>query len=159
MTTTPDVAAAVHELGIADDTYGPTLNTHLDPAALEVVGRGLAEGLRPYAPRQIGVWHSADDAVLAHVVARELGATVVRSFALEGVVGLHPSVRPGTRVAFLATAWEPAQLNTLLALATTHRIEVAAVGAVLLTPALREVASVPTASLITDSAGLLDGAR
>ncbi|MET7994727.1 hypothetical protein ABZU76_27920 [Amycolatopsis sp. NPDC005232] len=153
--TTPvrDAGAAVRKLGVSPDTYGPSLDTPTDPAATEVVGSALAELLAQHTLDQVAVWHGADDAVLAHVVARQLGATVTRASELEGVVGFHPPVTAGTRIALVGTAWEPARLRTLLNLAATARAEVVAVAAVLATPALAEVTGTPTAALLTELPG------
>ncbi|WP_326834599.1 hypothetical protein VSH64_06685 [Amycolatopsis rhabdoformis] len=148
--TTPvqDAGAAVRKLGVSPDTYGPTLNTHTDPAATELVGTALADLLTSHAVEQVVVWQGPDDAVLAHVVARRLGAAVTRASELEGVVGFYPPVAAGTRVALLGAAWEPARLRTLLNLAATARAEVAVVAAVVATPALADVPGAPTAALL-----------
>ncbi|MFI5610929.1 hypothetical protein [Amycolatopsis sp. NPDC051903] len=150
--TTPvqDAGAAVRKLGVSPDTYGPTLNTHLDPAATELVGTAVAELLAAHPVDQVAVWHGADDAVLAHVVARRLGAVVTRVSELEGVVGFYPPVTAGTRVALLGTAWQPARLRTLLNLAATAHAEVTAVAAVLTTPALTDVTGPPAVALLAE---------
>ncbi|MGW4487238.1 hypothetical protein ACWEOE_25750 [Amycolatopsis sp. NPDC004368] len=151
--TTPvqDTAAAVRKLGVSPDTYGSSLDTATDPAATEVVGAALADLLTTPEVDRVAVWHGADDAVLAHVVARQLGATVTRASELEGVVGFHPPVAAGERIALVATAWEPARLRTLLNLATTTQAEVVAVAAVLATPALAETTD--TVALLTELPG------
>ncbi|MEU8633632.1 hypothetical protein AB0C38_15790 [Amycolatopsis sp. NPDC048633] len=157
--SSPDVAAAVRKLGVSPDTYGPSLDTHTDPAAAEVVGTALAGLLAAHPADQVVTWHGADDAVLAHVVARRLGAAVSRASELEGVVGFYPVVPAGARVVLLGTAWQPARLRTLLNLAATEHIDVVAVAAVLATPALDEVSQAPVVALVSGDDGLPGGAR
>ncbi|MEV8311734.1 hypothetical protein AB0P36_31490 [Streptomyces flavidovirens] len=140
--------AAVRQLGVADDVYGTTLNTHVSPAATETVGQALANALGRPRPDRIAVWNTSDDAVLAHAVARAAGLTVVRVADETGVASVDPALVPGERVALLATAWEARRLNALITLVRATGAEVSAVLAVLDTPALRQGLSVPVLCLL-----------
>lgn len=124
------VASALRTLGITADTYGPTVNTRTDPASTEVIGHALAEALREPAPEHIAIWLSPDDAVLAHIVARELGATVIVATEQEGVLRLQPPPAAGAPVALLASAWRPRQRRALHALTAATGAEIVAVAAV-----------------------------
>lgn len=141
--TSPDaaVARALTLLGTGTDTYGPTLNTTASAADAETIGTALAEALRAHRI----------EAVLAHVVARELGATVHHADELEGLVTFQPEIVPDTRAALIATAWpEPQRLATLLAAVGNHWAQPAAVAAVVATSVLRSVKELPTVHLAVE---------
>lgn len=110
-TTTP--AAALRTLGVASDTYGPTINTGRSPRYVEVLGHALAESLRPSSPETLVVWNTPDEAVLAHAVALQLGVSVRRASEVEGILTLDEPIAPGTRVALVATEWDGRWLETL----------------------------------------------
>ncbi|MEV4330997.1 hypothetical protein AB0K02_10705 [Streptomyces sp. NPDC049597] len=130
-----DVSAAVRELGTAPDAHGPTLNTAVSSEAVEFVGRSLADALRPHDATTVVFWNTSDEAVLGHVVARELGAAVVRADEVEGVVALSADIPAGARVALLATAWtHPMRLQALVTMARLVRVEIVAVASVLASP-------------------------
>jgi NAD(P)-dependent dehydrogenase (short-subunit alcohol dehydrogenase family) len=141
----PSVAAAVRAAGVSPDAYGPTLNTGTAPQAVETIGRALAEELRAHRLDAVAVWDGSDDAVLAHVVARQLDAVVLRASEEEGVVFFTSDVHDGDRIALLATAWErPRRLATLHALAGNHHLEVVAVASVFAPPSGAEPTELPT---------------
>lgn len=145
----PVVAEAFGELGTDADTYGPTLNTQASPAAVEIIGRALAEVCRDHRPQRVAVWNTSDDAVLAHIVARELGVPVIRAAEVEGIVFFQPAASPGTRIAVIATAWEPRRLQTILSLSASTDSEVVVAAAVVATATLQEAHAVPTVSLVS----------
>lgn len=150
----PAVATAIRAIGVAADMYGPTLNTAGSPAAVETIGRALADALREHRPDALLVWNTIDERVLAHVIGRELDTSVLYAGELEGIVTLRPGVASGTRVALVATAWEDARrLATLRALAGTEHTEVVAVAAVLQTPAQRAVEDLPIVHVATAPEG------
>ncbi|MFE5665896.1 hypothetical protein ACFQ7W_18410 [Streptomyces niveus] len=156
--STSAILSGVRELGAATDAYGTTLNTQVSPAAADLIGRAVADAVRDLAPDRVSVWESSDEAVLAHVVALATGATVVRVADESGITSVTPGITPGDRVVLLATAWEPRRLQTMLGLLRGGGAEVAAVAAVLHTPALDAAGSVPVVSLLSEaeasSAGL-----
>ncbi|MFI7363758.1 hypothetical protein ACIBO4_16665 [Streptomyces sp. NPDC050149] len=133
------VAEAVRELGTASDVYGPTLNTTVSLSAVELVGTALCEALRPYCPTTLAFWNSSDDSVLGHVVARELGASVVRADELAGIAALSNEIAAGARVALLATAWTNEKyLKALTAIVRKRSAEVVAVASVFESAGLRD---------------------
>lgn len=151
--TSPDaaVASALTLLGTGTDTYGPTLNTTASAADAETIGTALAEALRAHRIEAVALWSTPDEAVLAHIVARELGATVHHADELEGLVTFQPEIVPDTRAALIATAWpEPQRLATLLAAVGNHWAQPAAVAAVVATPVLRSVKELPTVHLAVE---------
>ncbi|MDX3107932.1 hypothetical protein ACIBO5_02675 [Nonomuraea angiospora] len=142
------IAEAFRVVGMASDTYGPTLNTGVSPGDIETIGRAMADALRGYRPAAVVIWNTSDEAVLAHVIARELDISVVRAEQIEGVVVLHPDVAPGTEVALIATTWDrPEKVTTLQNLIATKQADVTVVAAVLHTPALDTTAPLPTVCL------------
>ncbi|SEN18945.1 hypothetical protein [Nonomuraea pusilla] len=148
------VARALREIGTAPDTYGPTLNTGPSPGAVETIGRAMANALRGIRPGAMAIWNTSDEAVLAHVVGRELEVPVVRAEEIEGVVLLNPGVTPGTEVALIATTWDrPERVTTLLNLIATKQARAVAVAAVLRTPALDAITLLPTVCLATFADG------
>jgi hypothetical protein len=147
-TTHSAVIAALRAVGVAPDTYGPTLNTARSPQDVDVLGAGLAEEIRAAAaPAAVVVWDTSDEAVLAHVVARHLDAGVLRAFEIEGILGLDPDIEDGTQVALLATQWGERRLATLRTLVTNRGGRIVAVAAALGSPALSAVHDAPTAAL------------
>jgi hypothetical protein len=151
--TSPDteIAAALASLGIGTDTYGPTLNTAASPAGVETLGVALAAALREHRIEAVAIWSTPDEAVLAHIVARELGAGVCHVDEVLGLVTLRPGIGPEARTALIATAWpEPARLATLRGVVGNHRARPAVVAAVVSTPVLRSVTDLPTAHLAAE---------
>jgi hypothetical protein len=151
-TINPAATAAVRTLGVAPDTYGPTINTARSPQDVDLVGEGLADEVRTRAaarPRALVVWDTSDEAVLAHVVAGRLGIGVLRASEIEGRLGLDRDPEPGAAVALLATHWSSRRLATLRQLIANRGAHAVAVAAVLESPALAAVHDVPTAALVT----------
>ncbi|MBK1787567.1 hypothetical protein [Prauserella cavernicola] len=149
MSNTPSPAVAVRTLGVAQDTYGPTVNTGRSPRDVEVLGRALAESLRPRNPETLVVWNTSDEAVLAHAVARELGVIVRRASEVEGILALDEPMAPGTRVALVATTWDGRWLETLRRLVLGSGGELVVAAAVLGSDVLDAVSGLPTTSLVS----------
>ncbi|OLT08863.1 hypothetical protein BJF90_12110 [Pseudonocardia sp. CNS-004] len=147
-TTHSTVIAALRAVGVAEDAYGPTLNTARSPRDVDVLGARLAEEIRAVAaPTALVVWDTSDEAVLAHVVARSLDVGVLRAFEVEGILGLDPDIADGTPVALLATQWGERRLATLRTLVENRGGRTVAVAAALGSPALSAVPDVPAVSL------------
>lgn len=87
----------------------PSYNPLADPAGAETLARSLADRLRDAGPTVVLVWERPEDAVLGHVVARELGLPAVRAFDAEGLVGHGPGLADGARIALVADAVRDAQ--------------------------------------------------
>lgn len=109
-------------MAVLDSTGTNKINTVGDPAAADVVGRALARRIRDavQAVDLVAVWDFAEDAVLAHIVARELGARVVRASDVEGILELDTTVPDGARVVLLSDAFRRGTLSPLAAL-LAHR--------------------------------------
>jgi hypothetical protein len=149
------VAAALTVLGTGADAYGPTLNTAVSPADVETIGAALAEALREHRLDAVAVWSTRDEAVLAHIVARELKATVCYADEIEGLVSLQPEIAPGSRTVLLATAWHtPSRLAVLQAVVGNQQAEPVVIAAVISTPVLRSVKDVPTVHLAAEADGV-----
>lgn len=100
----------------------PTYNGMLDPAGAETLGRALAGALAAYRPTSVLIWEDPPDLILAHVVARELSATVVRAFDADGLVGFTGTFPPEARVVLLADAFRDRRVvQALAALARQQR--------------------------------------
>ena len=119
-----------------------------DPEGVEDLGVALADALRPHEPTVVMVWEGVADAVLAHVVARELGARIVLAFDADGLVAHTGALARGARVAVLTDTVE--QSTTLEAMTTYARQSGAqiAVLALLAAPAQEVLPDVPTVALV-----------
>ncbi|MCU1640718.1 MAG: type polyketide synthase [Nocardia sp.] len=102
-----------------DDINWSKYNAAIDPGGAEQLGIALAAELAPAAPEVVLVWESAEDLVLGHIVARELGVAVVRAYDFDGLVRYVGSFPDRPRVALLADAFQDAfvlrALNSLVA--------------------------------------------
>ncbi|MCX4472506.1 hypothetical protein C5N14_07975 [Micromonospora sp. MW-13] len=151
MTTHPPspdrLAAAVDELRRAAADGGVA-----DAAAVEIVGRMLAERLRPQHPDVIVGRDNIDDCVLTHVVCRELDIPAVRVYEGSGLLSLSRHPTAGSRAALLAVAWSDlSPLRTLQRLLANDQVTVVAVAAALPIPepALPGPAGNPVATVTT----------
>lgn len=81
-----------------------TTNTSapLDPRRTESVGAELARRLPAIDNAVVVCWDVSDDAVLAHVVARELGVPLLRAGAIEGIVELEDALPAGATAVLVA---------------------------------------------------------
>lgn len=145
-TTTP--TSALRALGVDMDTYGPTVNTGGSPRYVEVLGRAMAEALRESKAETLVVWNTPDEAVLAHAVALQLGATVRRASEVEGILTLDEPIAPDQRAALLATEWRGRWLTTLRQLVLGSGGELVAAAAVVGSDALDAVTDLATAALV-----------
>lgn len=101
-----------------------------EPTRVERVGTSLAEQLRQLQPSVVGCWDSSEDAVLAHVVARELGISTRPAVEIEGIVSLLRPVREGGRVVLVAESFAPRSLAALAGVMRHAGATVVGVGAV-----------------------------
>lgn len=90
--------------GAAPGAQVSKYNGMADPAGAEELAGELAARLRELTPSVIVVWEDAEDVVLGHVVARELGVRMVRAYDADGLVGTNSDLPSGARVAFVADA-------------------------------------------------------
>jgi hypothetical protein len=77
----------------------PTLD---DPARTERVGTALAGRLRDKGITAVVCWDDSEDAVVAHVVARELGVGLRLAEEIEGIVTLERPLPENAVVALVA---------------------------------------------------------
>ncbi|GAA1210524.1 hypothetical protein [Prauserella alba] len=150
MANTISPVSALRALGVAPDTYGPTINAARSPRDVEALGRALAESLRPSRPQNLVMWSTCDDAVLAHVTALNLDIPVTRASEVEGILSFDEPFAPGTRVALVATHWSGRRLSTLRRFVHGRGGEVVALGAVMASEALRDAADVPRTALVAE---------
>lgn len=149
MPTATSPADAVRTMGIAEDTYGPTVNTARSPQDTEVLGGGLAALLRPAEASVLVLWNTADEAVLAHSIAHNLGVGIRRAHELEGVLSLNEELGVDDRVVLFATRWGERRLTMLHRLVNLGGAQAVAVAAVLHSPALDAVADLPLSALLS----------
>lgn len=85
----------------------PTAEVDLaaDPQLTERLGAALAELMAPTEPTVVLGWLGADEAVLAHVVARRLGVPAARASFELGRLLVDPAGISSARVALVATSW------------------------------------------------------
>ncbi|WP_028927024.1 hypothetical protein [Pseudonocardia acaciae] len=147
------VSGALRTVGVASDTYGPTVNTALSPRAVDVLGEALADALRAVQPHALAIWDTSDEAVLAHAAAFRLGVCVLRASEVEGIITLDRDVDPDARLVPLATRWSGPRLSALRKVVTARGGRTVAVAAVLGSDALASVTDVPATALVdADSA-------
>jgi hypothetical protein len=112
-----------------------------DPAGLEQLGVAIARATEAAEPTTVLVWDGVEDRVVGHVVARELGALVVRAMTAGGVLDYDGQFGPADRVVLVADAYRNQQdLEAMQALVALHNGQVVAVAALVGTPVLRAVA-------------------
>jgi hypothetical protein len=152
-TVDAELITALRTIGVAPDTYGPTVNTAASPRSVDVLGEGLAEALRPAQAHALVIWDTSDEAVLAHVVAFRLGVCVLRASELEGIIALDREVEPSARLVPLATCWSSRRLAAVRGVINSRGGRTVAVAAVLGSTALDEITDVPVVALVgTDRA-------
>lgn len=89
------------------DQEAPEVNE--EPATLPVdrketekAGKKLAQALGSQSVSVVVCWDKAEDAVLAHVVARELGVPVCYAYESGGIMGLESKLPAGASAALVA---------------------------------------------------------
>ncbi|GAA1197088.1 hypothetical protein [Pseudonocardia alaniniphila] len=84
---------------------GTVAETLDSPAVPEALGKALATVLRANDPDVVAFWSSADTAVLAHVVARELGAELLPVAEDQGRILVGRPIVATARVAVIDIDW------------------------------------------------------
>jgi hypothetical protein len=95
----------VGEDGLSDPSALPKYNPLRDPEGAERLGKAIAERARHLDPKVIVVWEETEDAVLAHIVARELDVRAVRTWNEEGLVAHTGPLHEADRALILADAF------------------------------------------------------
>ena len=98
-----------------------------DPAGADLLGRAMADRLRGHLVQSVVTWEG-DDLVLAHVVAREVGALVGVGFDEGGLARLAEPLRPGAATVIIADAFRTDSVPRTLAglISSAHASLVAA---------------------------------
>lgn len=120
----------------------------LDPSGVEQIGADLAALVGDETPDRVMVWAYSDAVLLAHVVARELGVTIVRGVEGAGVIDVEGRLGEGERVIIL-DAGDPVTLRQMVALARGRGAEPVAVLAITPTGATH-IEGIPIVSLEGD---------
>jgi hypothetical protein len=113
----PTIARLLAKGGAPGERY----NGLLDPAGADELGEHLARLVRPYRPSVLLIGESAEDAVLAYVVARALGVPAIRSYVDEGVVVMQGDVPDGGSVVVLSVAFRDRRAIEALASRSRER--------------------------------------
>lgn len=91
------------------------------PATTETTGRHLAKQLNEVGAQAVLCWDVTEDAVLAHVVARELGVPLWRAVDVEGMIELARAIPKNTSVVLVAdTLRQPTSLAGLMGIVSHH---------------------------------------
>lgn len=105
------------------------------PVVAEVLGRSLAAVLKAAEPETAVVWDQIENAVLGHVVARDLGIDLVYAFSVEGSLGFSSSLEKGSRVVVISHDWtELHGLEALVRFIQAQGAVVTGIGSVLGAP-------------------------
>lgn len=107
-----------------------------DPAGAETLGAALAAAAGDSHPTRVLIWEDCPT-VLGHIVARELGATLVRGLDASGVLDHEGALASRDRVLLVADSFRSGfALNALLALVGQHRAILVGAAAFVSTPEL-----------------------
>ncbi|MFC5746268.1 hypothetical protein [Actinomadura rugatobispora] len=154
--TRPETLAAVRRLAGA----GPELDPSRSAEATETVGRALAEAVRAFAPEVLLTSGEGADAVLAHIVARELGVRAAPFYLEEGVIEVDAALIRGRRVVLMvARGVRPLRLSTMHSFVATHDAELAGIVEVIGSPGAAAEVPVPYAALVDEPALSSDEGR
>lgn len=144
---------SLRELGIppALAVAPDRINVVCDPVVAERVGSLLAEALKGHGADVVVSWDGAEDAVLAHIVARDLGVRTAQVFESEGILRLTDPVMKGARALLLADTFRSA--NSLVGpIGLVHNVgaTTVAVGSILSTVHLDAVRAggIPVVALV-----------
>lgn len=121
---------------LEDPGAPPKYNPLRDPAGAERLGTALAERARHVGANVVVVWEHHEDAILAHIVARELSVPAVRTWDADGLVAHSGSLPQHARALILADAFRsPTPLLAIKAFLEQQHGTVAAAAALLGTTA------------------------
>jgi len=129
-----------------------------DPSAVEQLGVALADRLRDCRPNRVVVWDDPENAVLGHIVARELGTTVIRAMDAQGGIDYDGTLQDGDRIVVVAVAYRhEAPLGAMLALVTRRAGSVANIAALIDTPVLQTYRSLHPVTALVAATGTPTG--
>ncbi|MGI5204767.1 hypothetical protein ACQEU6_24705 [Spirillospora sp. CA-108201] len=148
--SSPELIAAARRL---IDAPGNGIGWALDPSrsaeAMETVGRAMADVVRALDPEVLLTFSDRSDAVLAHIVARELGIRAVPFYLEEGVIEIDAGLVRGRRVVLMFTnPVRPLLPSAMHSAVTTHQAELVGITAVVGPPGATPDVSVPYLALV-----------
>src|SRR5215211_4703797 len=94
----------------AGEDWIPKYNGLAHPPGAEELGRLLAERSRDAGATVVAVWEDPEDVVLGHIVGRELGLPVVRTYDADGLVGTGGPLAAEPRILLVADAIRDARV-------------------------------------------------
>jgi hypothetical protein len=148
-----DLASAIAALSFGSDG---SVNFLADPRATELIARKLSDLLVDLALDCLVIRDDPQPAVLAHIVARNLGCATMRVYEAEGLVELLDEPTPGARAAVIGERFPTENsLSALIGRARHSGLAVVAIVAVTSSPALLAA----TASHDAGITHVLDGGR
>ena len=90
---------------IARLTVDGTLDTSIDPRAVDEVGTAVAQVLDAHSVEAVVCWDGDDESAFAQVVAADLGVGIIRAQESLGLLSLGRRSGNPARVALIATRW------------------------------------------------------
>lgn len=110
--TRPEILAALTALlGDWNGSDEPFPDASRSAQAIETVGRAVADAVRDFAPDTLLTWADSSNAVLAHVVSRELGVPATAFIIEEGVIDVDRELIRGRRVVLVVGHGLPPRLT------------------------------------------------
>jgi len=128
----PAVAQAVSTLVIPDGGDTVKLDITRSAEAAEFAGRALAAQLSHHKPEILVTWEQPDEAILAHIVARQLGLRAVLFGVYGGVIPLEAALIRNRRVGLVVTRLsQTADYDILVRFLASNAASLVVVGEVL----------------------------
>jgi hypothetical protein len=105
-TNNPEIAELVGSL-MRDEVPGECwFDFGRDPAGTEQIGRALAAQVSEFQATAIASWLAPEETVLAHIVARELGAMRTEVQLDLGLLTIESELPSGSVVLLVSTFWD-----------------------------------------------------
>ena len=131
METSREATAVARALDALSRGGDESVSVFHEPATVEAAGRALAARVSHFRPESVLSSDQWRDVLLAHVVARQLGARTKHIYDAQGTVELSDPLMPGARCILVAPAFEqPHGVRAALAAVRYHRGEVVAVACI-----------------------------
>ena len=113
-----EISALVGTLLVEESSGERWFDFGRGPAVTERLGASIANRTRAYNPDVVASWFGPDEAVLAHIVARELDAVRTAIELDLGLLSLESELPPASKILLVSTSWNSrrplAPLRTLL---------------------------------------------
>ncbi|RNE56512.1 hypothetical protein [Cryobacterium tepidiphilum] len=98
------IAQAVSELTVTEADGSTWIDMSTRPDAIENIGQAVAHEVKNLGAGAVIGWLSADETVLAHIVARELGVPRAVIDVDLGLLTISPELQPNCDVLVVATS-------------------------------------------------------